>query len=255
MNITISKRLQLIVISLALAIGVILLAVVGYQATGAATSTGIANRMFILLGGNVTGGGYIQFLTYFAFFWSVFDIIQKRRIISEETKGFQFRLLPTNEKHLLLPQDIMDLQLKVSQYEREKNVKNMLTDIIKKACLKFRSSKSVPEVIEIISIQVEINKDKSESEQSNIRYLTWVIPSVGFIGTVLGISQALRIANSGEMDAITATLGVAFDTTLIALILSIIVMYLFHSLQEETDTFHARLREYVMSNLVNRIEV
>ena len=254
MSITISKRLQLIMTSLVLAFVLSVLAFAGFQSTGGTGGSGFGHRLFVLLGGNFTGGGYIQFLTYFAFFWSLFDIIDKRRRIKEEAKGLSLKLLPTNEKHLLLAQDLMDLQLKVTKFEKEK-FKNMLTDIIKKACLKFRSSKSIPEVIEVISIQIEINKDKSESEQSNIRYLTWVIPSIGFIGTVLGISQALQIANSGEMDAITATLGVAFDTTLIALILSIIVMYLFHNLQEETDVFHANLREYVMSNLVNRIEV
>lgn len=254
MSITISKRLQTIVISLGLAFVLTMLAVFGFQSTGGTGGSGFANRIFILLGGDFTGGGYIQFLTYFAFFWSMFDIVEKRRSIAHETKGLGLKLLPTNEKHLLLAQDLMDLQIKITKIEKEK-VRNMLTDVIKKACMKFRSSKSVPEVIEVISIQIEINKDKSESEQSNIRYLTWVIPSIGFVGTVLGISQALQIANSGDMEAITATLGVAFDTTLVALILSIIVMYLFHNLQEETDKFHANLREYVMSNLVNRIEV
>ena len=62
-------------------------------------------------------------------------------------------------------------------------------------------------MIEIISIQSEINKERSESDQSNIRYLTWVIPSIGFIGTVLGISGALSIAASGDMDVITSTLA------------------------------------------------
>ena len=130
-----------------------------------------------------------------------------------------------------------------------------LTDLIKKACIKFRANNSIPEVIDIISIQIDVNRDKAEGDQSTIRYLTWVIPSLGFIGTVLGISQALSIADGGAMSKITQTLGVAFDTTLISLILSIVIMWLFHGLQEENDKYHASLKEYVITNLVNRIEL
>ena len=121
-------------------------------------------------------------------------------------------------------------------------------------CQKFKTSKSVPEALEIITIQTDINKENAESDQSLIRYLTWVIPSIGFIGTVLGISQALSIANSGDMTLIANTLGVAFDTTLISLILSIVVMFFFHDLQERTDKLHAQIKEYVVENLVNKIE-
>jgi len=153
-----------------------------------------------------------------------------------------------------MAQDVMDILVKAQEAERLKN-KNLVTNIIKKACTKFRTSKNISEMIEIISIQTEIDKNKSESDQSNIRYLTWLIPSVGFIGTVLGISQALAIANSGDMNLITATLGVAFDTTLVALVLSIIVMWFYHRLQEETDRLHDNIKEYVIENLVNRVEL
>ena len=251
---TISKSLMNILIALGLAIFITLFAHMGYSSTGGTTGEGLNNRLFVLLGGNIAGGGYIQFLTYFAFFWSLFDIFEKRRLIKWENKSIKKKYLPTNEKHLLMANDLRELQFKMSDLEKE-NKSSLLTQMIKKACVKFRTTASIPEVIEIISIQTEINKDKSESSQSNIRYLTWVIPSIGFIGTVLGISQALMIANSGDMNLITATLGVAFDTTLISLILSIIIMWFFHNLQEETDNLHAGIREHVIENLVNRIEI
>lgn len=153
-----------------------------------------------------------------------------------------------------MDEDVETIHFRVMDIE-EKKYTGILTNLIKKACLKFRSGQGPSQMLEIISAQTEINKDKSESEQSNIRYLTWVIPSIGFIGTILGIAQALQVANSGDMNVITSTLGVAFDTTLVSLILSIIVMWLFHKLQEETDQLHANLKEYVIENLINRIEM
>ena len=65
------------------------------------------------------------------------------------------------------------------------------------------------------------------------RYINWAIPILGFIGTVLGISMATEqlgaiLANSGSdfgqlMGEALTPLGIAFDTTLIALSLSIVL--------------------------------
>ena len=78
------------------------------------------------------------------------------------------------------------------------------------------------------------------SSQSYVfsRYLSWVIPILGFIGTVLGISLAADgiqgiIGNqqgllqiSSQLSEVIAPLGIAFDTTLIALSLSIVLTFI-----------------------------
>ena len=235
--------------ALTFSIGFTFLMSVGFHITDIV----ILKRLFVLFGGDFLNGGYIQLLTYIAFLWSLFEIFQMLKDIEKEKKAFKKKLLPTEERHLILPSQVNDIYLKAAELTQGK--KTLLFEMIKKACLKFRATKSIPEMIEIISIQTEINKEIFESDQSNIKYLTWVIPSIGFVGTVLGISQALMIANSGDMNLITATLGVAFDTTLISLILSIIVMWYYHRLTRETDYLHAHLKGYVIENLINRIEI
>ena len=76
----------------------------------------------------------------------------------------------------------------------------------------------------------------SESSYSVPRILVWAIPLLGFIGTVVGISKAVSgfsgfLQDAGDVDQIkegigtvTGGLAVAFDTTLLALLLSILVM-------------------------------
>jgi biopolymer transport protein ExbB/TolQ len=210
-------------------------------------------RFLLLLGGDVINGGYIQSLTYLAFFWAWFEVREKLRVIARERKAFKLNIIPTNDKHVFMPQDINNLKFKLIEFEKKD--KYILSDLLKKACTKFRTSGSLSELIDIVSIQIEVSQEKSEGDQSVIRYLTWVIPSIGFVGTVIGISQALIVANSGDMEQITKLLGVAFDTTLVALILSIIIMWFVHQLQEETDRFHSDLKEFVIDNLINKIEI
>jgi biopolymer transport protein ExbB/TolQ len=211
------------------------------------------NRILILLGGDVINGGYIQGLTYFAFVWAWFEVKEKLRVIARERKAFKLNLIPTSEKHVFMPADINNLKFKLIEFDKKE--KYILSDLLKKACTKFRTSGSLSELIDIVSIQIEVSQEKAEGDQSVIRYLSWVIPSLGFIGTVIGISQSLVYANSGDMEKITSLLGVAFDTTLVALVLSVFLMWFVHQLQEETDRFHSDLKEFVIDNLINKIEV
>lgn len=76
----------------------------------------------------------------------------------------------------------------------------------------------------------------SESSYAFPRILVWAIPLLGFIGTVVGISRAVSgfsgfLEQSGDVEQIkegigtvTGGLAVAFDTTLLALFLSVVVM-------------------------------
>ena len=93
----------------------------------------------------------------------------------------------------------------------------------------------------------QTESDRLESELSIIRYIAWAIPSIGFIGTVRGISDALAQAHravEGDITGVTQSLGVAFNSTFVALAISIVVMFFVHQLQlaqeravVETETF------------------
>lgn len=245
------KNARNLTISSAIALGLTGVLMILLQMINKGSSPAL-HRIVILLGGDVINGGYIQSLTYLAFFWSWFEVREKLRQIARERRAFRMNLIPTGERIVFMPSDINNLKFKL--IEMDKKDKYILSDLLKKACTKYRSSGSLGELIDIVSIQIEVSQEKAEGDQSIIRYLTWVIPSVGFVGTVLGISQALMVANSGDMDKITSLLGVAFDTTLVALLLSIVIMWFVHQLQEETDRFHSDLKEFVIENLINKIE-
>lgn len=217
-------------------------------------NTPFLKRIFVLLGGDLANGGIIQGVIVFSFIWAYLEIKKCRDEIKKEFSGLCLNLLPTSDKHVLLPMDLPNIEHKLNQLGKEQ--KNLLVKrLLLAAISKFKSTSSMSETIEIISIQSEIIRDLHESAQSNIRYLLWLIPSIGFMGTVIGISQSLTIANTGDMEAITSMLGVAFDTTLVSLVLGAVVTGLFHKLQEETDKLHAYLKEYVISNFVNRLEL
>lgn len=214
-------------------------------------------RIFQLLGGNMPSG-IIQFVTFVAFFWGIFEINERSHKVKYESQSFGLNLLPEQEQWVLSPEDVKDLKIKMIDYEKEH--KFLMVDVIKKAATKFRANKSISDVMDIVSTQIRINMNRAESTQSVIRYLAWAIPSIGFIGTIMGIAQALgfadQVADSPEnLSIVTSYMYVAFDTTLLSLLLSIIMMWFFHALQEKEEDLHTRMEEYVIDNLVNRIHV
>lgn len=245
------KNFRNLTLSLFITLALMIILVVLFTVSSKEASPGLY-RLVILLGGDIKNGGYIQILTYVAFFWSWFEAQEKLGGLKRERKAFKLNIIPTGEKIVFLPSDVNNLKFKIMEFEKKE--KYILSDLLKKACTKYRASSSLSELIDIVSIQIEVSQEKWEGAQSVLRYLTWVIPSIGFVGTVIGISQALLVANSGDMELITSLLGVAFDTTLIALVLSIIIMWYVHKLQEETDRYHSDLKEFLIDNLINKIE-
>lgn len=104
----------------------------------------------------------------------------------------------------------------------------------------------------------ESEMERQEAELSIIRYIAWAIPSVGFIGTVRGIGSALGLANravEGDITGVTQSLGVAFNSTFIALVISIILMFFIHQLQLFQERLVLDSEAYCNDNLIARLRI
>jgi biopolymer transport protein ExbB/TolQ len=113
-------------------------------------------------------------------------------------------------------------------------------------------------VSSITNIVFESEADRLESELSMIRYISWAIPSIGFIGTVRGIGEALAQADKavqGDIAGVTQSLGVAFNSTFIALLISIFLMFLVYQLQllQERLVFDGQI--YMDEKLIRHMKV
>ena len=90
-----------------------------------------------------------------------------------------------------------------------------------------------------------------------IRYITWAIPSIGFLGTVRGIGQALGQAHKaveGDITGVTQSLGVAFNSTFVALLISSLIMFLLHQLQLAQERLALDAEEYCDVHLVRHLQ-
>jgi len=134
------------------------------------------------------------------------------RILPEDVREHARPLeaLPSGEAQCLLPRALL-----VSLY-------------------RFGATRNVQDVSEAARGVCEAEADRLDSELSMLRYVAWAIPAIGFIGTVRGIGEALAQADKavqGDIAGVTQSLGVAFNSTFIALLISIFLMFLVYQLQ------------------------
>lgn len=83
--------------------------------------------------------------------------------------------------------------------------------------------------------------DDFHARLSSVRFLLWCIPTVGFIGTIIGVSDALSstvglqsardLTKALSQSDVSAAMGMAFDTTLVALVVAVVLMFLYHGLE------------------------
>ncbi|MBK1878002.1 MotA/TolQ/ExbB proton channel family protein [Pelagicoccus mobilis] len=118
-------------------------------------------------------------------------------------------------------------------------------------------SAKAEEVSHTISTVCESELSKLESELAMVNYIAWAIPSVGFIGTVRGIGAALAkadlVGQEGGMSQVTAALGLAFNSTLVSLLVSMVLMFFIYILKRMQEGFVMESEEYCQERLLSHI--
>ena len=75
----------------------------------------------------------------------------------------------------------------------------------------------------------ELASERLHQTYATIRTITWAIPILGFLGTVIGITMAIANVTPDQLDSslkeVTGGLAVAFDTTALALSMSIVLVF------------------------------
>ena len=166
-------------------------------------------------------------------FWALAIMVYKTVSILDERKLLDIDLVPVAEGMRVLPEDTREFARQVEALPEE-NRKMLLPRALLNALQRFSSTRNIQDVSTSTHTICESEAEKLESELAMIRYITWAIPSIGFIGTVRGIGEALAQADKavqGDIAGVTLSLGVAFNSTFIALLISIFLMFLVHQLQ------------------------
>lgn len=153
------------------------------------------------------------------------------------------------------PEDAAAVEQRIGELSGKKET-FLLSRALDAAIKRFGATRNVQDAATALRDVCASEGDRLEAELSIIRYIAWAIPSVGFIGTVRGIGSALSLANQaveGDITGVTQSLGVAFNSTFIALVISIVLMFFIHQLQLLQDRLVLDTEYYCDRNLISRL--
>jgi biopolymer transport protein ExbB/TolQ len=165
--------------------------------------------------------------------WALAIMGYKAVKLLDERRLLDVDLVPVTDGMRILPEDTREFARQVQALPEDRQ-QMLLPRTLLNALRRFSSTRNIQDVSTSTHTICESEADRLESELSMIRYISWAIPSIGFIGTVRGIGEALAQADKavqGDIAGVTQSLGVAFNSTFIALLISIFLMFLVHQLQ------------------------
>jgi biopolymer transport protein ExbB/TolQ len=184
--------------------------------------------------------------------WALAIMGYKTRNALREQKMFSSALISISEGSRVLPEDASQLARPLQSLgEMQRSL--LLPRALQTALTRFQVTDSVQSATDAVNVVCNNENDRLDSELSMVRYITWAIPSIGFIGTVRGIGAALGQAHEamqGNIAGVTSSLGVAFNSTFIALLISMVVMFFMHQLQLIQERLVLDSHAYCENNLL-----
>lgn len=199
---------------------------------------------------------YEQEACFILMFWALAIIGYKAIDLSRERRLLEIDLVPIAEGMRILPEDTREFARQI-QALPEQQRRLLLPRVLMSALRRFASTRNIQDVSSIAHTVCESEADRLESDLSMIRYIAWAITAIGFIGTVRGIGDALSQANravTGDLAGVTQSLGVAFNSTLIALLISIVLMFIIHQLQSIQERLVFDTEAYADEKLIRHMK-
>lgn len=100
----------------------------------------------------------------------------------------------------------------------------------------------------------ELASDQLHQTYATIRTITWAIPILGFLGTVIGITMAIANVTPEQLDTslgeVTGGLAVAFDTTALALGMSIVMVFLSFMVERSEQQVLGEVEQFGIQSLL-----
>jgi len=219
--------------------------------------------------------GWVPYVIAWLSAWAGLLLAGKAHLLAAQRRALVLDLLPEALSTRITTQNaasfrrllrqVADRELAPTRFLASKTARSLVVDRIDRALEHFRMRGAVGDVVDQLGNQSQLDANAVESSYTMIRVFIWAIPLLGFIGTVLGISAAVAgfsdsVAQAVDLDvmkqsigAVTNGLGVAFDTTLLALVMSIFIMFPTSSLQKSEEDFLDRVDAYCEQHLARRL--
>ena len=190
----------------------------------------------------------------------------KWRKLAFQKKAFGVELIPVGNNFALTSETALDV-IKTLSESVDDPKRFVLFNRIERALLNLKNVGNVSDVSEMLRAQAENDESHMDSSYGILSGIIWVIPILGFIGTVVGLSGAIggfgAVLNTDatvsslrdSLAPVTSNLGIAFDPTFVALVLAMVIQMLMTFLRKQEEMFLDACRDYAHVNIISRLRM
>lgn len=190
----------------------------------------------------------------------------KWRKLAFQRRAFEVELIPAGNNFALTPDTALEV-MKTLNAAVDDPKRFVLFNRIERALLNLKNVGNLGDVSEMLRAQAENDENHADSSYGLVAGIIWVIPVLGFIGTVTGLSGAIGgfgAALNAEatvgglkesLAPVTDNLGIAFDTTFLALVLAMALQMATTLLRRQEESFLDACRDYAHTNIISRLRM
>lgn len=198
------------------------------------------------------------------FFLAMTIVFAKWRKLAFQRKALQVELVPLGDSFALTSETAVDVLKKLRETVDDPKC-FVLFNRIERALQNLRNVGNLSDVSEMLRAQAENDENHMDSSYGLLAGIVWAIPILGFIGTVIGLSGAIggfgKVLNSDAsvsslkegLAPVTENLGVAFDTTFVALVLAMFIQLVVTLLRKSEELFMDECRDYAHVSVISRL--
>jgi biopolymer transport protein ExbB/TolQ len=192
--------------------------------------------------------------------WGIIILGHKLLQVRRERRLFRHDFIRIQPGERIIPEDALDRYKEMrAAIERDPRWQDrLLPECMLAALHRFHATNSIQDAANAVKERAELAADQLDSSLSLVRYIAWAIPAIGFIGTVRGIGLALAFAEDaikGDITPVIEALGLAFNSTLVALLISMGLMYFVHIVQSRQEAFVLETQTYSRDKLIDVMKV
>lgn len=216
--------------------------------------------------GGVENRSTIPYYTVLLSGWCFAILVIKWKKLQVQKQALKINFIPDDRNYVISPMNAQNIigQINSKVYRGEDF---MVLWRIECALSNLRNIGRVSDVSSFVSDLAKEDSIYIENSYTLSRGLIWAIPVLGFIGTVLGLSQAVGgfgavVAGGADLDALKGALGgvtgglaTAFETTLIALVAALLLQLLMTLLQQKEEEFLNDCSLYCHKNLLSKLRM
>ena len=211
----------------------------------------------MMLGSKQVSPFTMQFYMWLIFFVGIGDVLEKISETKEMKKANNDSLLPDGDEILYTASELIPLYKKCKNRVGKKY--DYITSMSYEVVLQFRANSMVGSAHEVLNSLLQIFEEKILNQFSRLKYIVWLIPTLGFMGTVFGISRTVGVVGKSEitdpnlLSMMTTELAFAFDTTMLALVQSAVLMWFINQQEAKQISHLYTAGQVVLKDLVNKL--